>query len=79
MSNLKSPEVFIAVMGYTGAGKSYFIKKVSGIDTVTIGNGLQSCEFIVQYQLLSTLIDSFRHFRGLTLFIYARKYKDLAP
>jgi len=36
-------EVVIAVMGITGAGKSYFIREVSGIENVVVGDDLESC------------------------------------
>ena len=39
-----SRNVFIAVMGTTGAGKSTFIKVASGDDTVGIGHTLKSCK-----------------------------------
>lgn len=35
--------VVIAVMGMTGAGKSTFIQKASGLKDVVIGHGLASC------------------------------------
>jgi hypothetical protein len=38
------PEVVVAVMGVTGAGKSSFIRRVTGNDGVLIGSGLQSSE-----------------------------------
>lgn len=38
-----APWAFIAVMGVTGAGKSTFIREVSGDDNVVVGNGLKSC------------------------------------
>jgi hypothetical protein len=37
-------EVVVAVMGVTGAGKSSFIRKVTGNDEVRVGEGLQSGE-----------------------------------
>lgn len=37
-----TPEVVIAVMGITGAGKSTFIKLVTGRDDVVVGNRLSS-------------------------------------
>lgn len=37
-------DVFIAVMGVTGSGKSSFISLCSGSDDVKIGHGLESCE-----------------------------------
>ena len=44
------PEVVVAVMGVTGAGKSSFIRRVTGNDNVLIGSGLQSSEdFAVPY------------------------------
>ena len=38
--------IFIAVMGMTGAGKTYFIKHVTGLDEMEIGHGLKSCKYI---------------------------------
>jgi ABC-type lipoprotein export system ATPase subunit len=35
--------VAIAVMGMTGAGKSTFIQKASGLDAVKVGHDLESC------------------------------------
>lgn len=35
--------VAIAVMGMTGAGKSTFIQKASGLDSVKVGHDLESC------------------------------------
>ncbi|KAG0134446.1 P-loop containing nucleoside triphosphate hydrolase protein, partial [Tuber indicum] len=36
-------EILIAVMGVTGAGKSYFIREVSGNSGVKVSGGLHSC------------------------------------
>ncbi|KAA8893581.1 P-loop containing nucleoside triphosphate hydrolase protein [Sphaerosporella brunnea] len=36
-------EIIIALMGVTGAGKSYFIRKISGLSEVEVGDGLESC------------------------------------
>lgn len=36
------PEIVVAVMGVTGAGKSSFIRRLTGNDEVVVGNGLQS-------------------------------------
>lgn len=38
-------EIFIAVMGLTGSGKSLFIKTVTGAEVV-IGTKLNSCKFV---------------------------------
>ncbi|PWW75439.1 hypothetical protein C7212DRAFT_364600 [Tuber magnatum] len=38
-----SNEILIAVMGATGAGKSYFIREVSGCSGINVSNGLHSC------------------------------------
>jgi len=35
-------EIVVAVMGVTGSGKSSFIRRVSEIDEVVVGSGLQS-------------------------------------
>ena len=35
-------EIVLAVMGVTGAGKSYFIKQLTGQD-VELGHGLEAC------------------------------------
>lgn len=40
-----APWALIAVMGVTGAGKSTFIREVSGDQTVVVGDGLESCKF----------------------------------
>lgn len=40
--------VFILVMGITGTGKSSFIEACTG-ELVTIGHGLESCEFTSQH------------------------------
>lgn len=37
-------EIVIAVMGVTGAGKSYFIRKVTGREDIDVGDGLESCK-----------------------------------
>jgi ABC-type lipoprotein export system ATPase subunit len=40
-------DIFIAVMGVTGAGKSTFISHCVAVpDSVEIGDGLQSCSWI---------------------------------
>lgn len=39
----KIPEVFIAVMGVTGSGKSTFIQTASELDAIDIGHDLKSC------------------------------------
>jgi ABC-type lipoprotein export system ATPase subunit len=38
-----SDEIYIAVMGVTGAGKSRFIRECSGLD-VPVGHTLESCK-----------------------------------
>ena len=38
-----APWAFIAVMGVTGAGKSTFVRTVSGDNSVVVGDGLKSC------------------------------------
>lgn len=38
-----APWALIAVMGVTGSGKSTFIRRVSGDDTIVVGDGLKSC------------------------------------
>jgi predicted GTPase len=35
-------DIIIALMGETGSGKSSFIKRITGSDTVKIGHGLNS-------------------------------------
>jgi GTPase SAR1 family protein len=42
-------EIFIAVMGAAGSGKSSFIKTVTGAD-VLVGHDLTSCEFLPRQQ-----------------------------
>jgi ABC-type thiamine transport system ATPase subunit len=37
-------DIVVAVMGATGAGKSTFIRRVTGNDTVVVGDGLKSGE-----------------------------------
>jgi GTP-binding protein EngB required for normal cell division len=37
-----APEVVVAVMGVTGAGKSSFIRRITANDEVVVGKGLQS-------------------------------------
>jgi Fe-S cluster assembly ATPase SufC len=37
-------DVVIAVMGITGAGKSYFIRQITGNDEVTVGVSQVSCK-----------------------------------
>jgi Fe-S cluster assembly ATPase SufC len=37
-------EVVIAVMGITGAGKSYLINQITG-QPVVVGDGLEGCKF----------------------------------
>jgi hypothetical protein len=41
-------EIIIALMGVTGAGKSYFIREVSGNSEVVVGRNLYSCTQEVQ-------------------------------
>ncbi|PKS07357.1 hypothetical protein jhhlp_005959 [Lomentospora prolificans] len=56
-------EIVLAVMGVTGAGKSYFIKQLTGQD-VELGHGLEACTQTVQsirmrYQNMNvTILDS---------------------
>jgi len=38
--------ILIAVMGMTGAGKTYFIKNVTGLDEMKIGEGFKACKYI---------------------------------
>lgn len=35
-------DIFVAVMGVTGAGKSTFIKRVTGREDIAIGHGINS-------------------------------------
>ncbi|KAF8423556.1 P-loop containing nucleoside triphosphate hydrolase protein [Tirmania nivea] len=42
------PPVFIGVMGMTGAGKSTFIKKLTGDQDIQIGTRLRSCTKFIQ-------------------------------
>jgi putative ribosome biogenesis GTPase RsgA len=37
------PEVFIALMGKTGTGKTSFINHATGEDSLEVGNDLESC------------------------------------
>ena len=46
ISRQESEESIVVVMGVIGAGKSYFIKQVTGSTTIRVGLGLQSGEFI---------------------------------
>ncbi|KAG0632786.1 P-loop containing nucleoside triphosphate hydrolase protein [Tuber brumale] len=48
-------EILIAVMGVTGAGKSYFIREVSGHSEVKVSGGLHSC---------TSKVDSYSFQRG---------------
>jgi ABC-type phosphate/phosphonate transport system ATPase subunit len=41
-----APWAIVVVMGVTGAGKSTFIKAVSGDDSVVVGNGMKSCTLL---------------------------------
>jgi len=41
-------DIIIAVMGPTGAGKSTFINKASGIEETEVGHGLESCTHQIQ-------------------------------
>ena len=41
-------QVFIAVMGVTGSGKSTFIQTATGDDSVPIGMSMKSCMYILQ-------------------------------
>lgn len=40
------PEVLIAIIGATGAGKTTFISKATGRDDLPIGHGIDSCTYI---------------------------------
>ena len=42
-----TPEVVVAVMGVTGAGKSSFIRRVTENEEVLIGTGLRSSKFFL--------------------------------
>ncbi|PMD48045.1 hypothetical protein L207DRAFT_446809 [Hyaloscypha variabilis F] len=44
-------------MGMTGAGKTYFIKHVTGLDEMEIGHGLKSCTKDIQ--IATTQIDGY--------------------
>lgn len=48
------PQVYIAIMGVTGAGKSTFIRTASGIDAIEIGHSLKSCTVINPYSKSAT-------------------------
>ncbi|KAG0125524.1 hypothetical protein HOY82DRAFT_571643 [Tuber indicum] len=41
-----STEVIIALMGVTGAGKSYFIREISGNSEVVVSGDLHSCKIV---------------------------------
>ena len=44
--NFSEKSILIAVMGMTGAGKTTFISKITGLD-MEIGHGLKSCKYII--------------------------------
>lgn len=44
--------ILVAVMGMTGAGKTSFIKEVTGLDEMEIGHGLESCTKEIQVATL---------------------------
>ena len=50
-----STDIYIAVMGMTGAGKSTFISHCME-EEVVIGHGMQSCEFETYVRLNRSLI-----------------------
>jgi ABC-type hemin transport system ATPase subunit len=41
----------VLVLGETGAGKSYFIRKLTSNSAVIVGHSLESCEFIAPSDL----------------------------
>ena len=41
-------QVFIAVMGVTGSGKSTFIRTATGDETIPIGMSMKSCVYILK-------------------------------
>ncbi|KAH7095980.1 P-loop containing nucleoside triphosphate hydrolase protein [Paraphoma chrysanthemicola] len=47
--------ILVAVMGMTGAGKTYFIKQITGLDEMEVGHGLESCT--KEFQVATTQID----------------------
>jgi putative ribosome biogenesis GTPase RsgA len=42
MAGAGGSEITVAVMGMTGAGKSSFIKKLTGNEDIVVGDGLES-------------------------------------
>ena len=57
-STAPSNNIFIAVFGSTGTGKSSFISKLTGKD-VKIGHGLQSCKFFSKHNTCPFRTDKF--------------------
>jgi len=62
-SSFTKRSILIAVMGMTGAGKTYFIKHVTGLEEMEIGHGLKSCKYIPIY-LGVILTPIYRHERN---------------
>lgn len=54
-------EVFIAVMGMTGSGKSTFIKTLTRNSSVVISDGLEACMSLLSLILIGNHSDSVRH------------------
>src|SRR5690349_1484973 len=55
--------ILIAVMGMTGAGKTYFIKQITGLKEMEVGHRLESCKCIPIH--LNTILTSiYRHKRN---------------
>lgn len=44
-NSMKSTDRVIAVMGATGAGKSYFVRTATGDQSIVVGGGLKSGKF----------------------------------
>ena len=51
-------------MGITGAGKSTFIKTVTGIKDITIGNELEGCKLLICHADMTHELRHSRYTRG---------------
>jgi tRNA A37 threonylcarbamoyladenosine biosynthesis protein TsaE len=45
LPNFTESSILIAVMGVTGAGKTTFIRNITGLDGMEIGDDLNSCKY----------------------------------
>jgi hypothetical protein len=47
LPNFTEKSILIAVMGMTGAGKTTFIRNITGLNEMEIGDDLKSCKYVI--------------------------------